>query len=484
MSESVGSPQFPSGSVALIGAGPGAADLMTVRARDLLAQAQVVLYDALLDPEITGLIPPGAERLNAGKRKGAHQLTQETINQTLVEKARQGLRVVRLKGGDPFVYGRGSEEYQALLRAGVAVQVVPGVSAMNGVTALAGIPLTHRGVSDRVLVLSGHDLGAPNWAQGVSPDFSGTLVVYMAASRTADVARHLLGVGLPGSLPCALIEDGASPQSLIGRSHLSDCAEGSLGRSSAGPGLFVCGPTVLGLGNLPGPEQAGAGEKEIPKAERGEFHGDARGHFPIWLDLNGKNVLVVGAGRVALQKISTLLAAGAVVTAVAPFVCPPVVALAQSGKNLRLIRRRVNVFDFWGKRLVIAATNNPATNLMVAQKARRRGLWVNSVDDPPACDFYTGATLERGFVNLAISTGGRLPGLSGLLRKLLGDLLPPEGDGAWANLAELRARLKTVLPASEDRMEALRKSIRSLEKEYFQLTPPPATNPSPPNLSL
>jgi uroporphyrin-III C-methyltransferase len=146
-----------SGHVALVGAGPGDADLMTVRGLALLRRAEVVVYDRLVDPRLLDEAPAGALRIFAGKASGAHVLSQERINALLVAHARQGRRVVRLKGGDPFVFGRGGEEADALATACVAYEVVPGVSSAIAVPAYAGIPVTHRGVASSFAVVTGHE---------------------------------------------------------------------------------------------------------------------------------------------------------------------------------------------------------------------------------------------------------------------------------------------------------------------------------------
>lgn len=192
------------GSVCLVGAGPGGADLITVRGANELAKADVVVYDRLADPELLALAPVVAERIPVGKGKG-FGATQQQINELLIERAQQGDRVVRLKGGDPFVYGRGGEEVDALNAAGIAVEVVPGISSALGAPALAGISITDRRYASSVAIVTGHTVpqGDSDWsylARGAS-----TLVVLMAASTAAHVATELIANGRANDEPVAFV---------------------------------------------------------------------------------------------------------------------------------------------------------------------------------------------------------------------------------------------------------------------------------------
>src|SRR5216110_2483649 len=190
-------------SVALVGAGPGDPGLMTVRGLELLRHADVVVYDRLVHPRLLDEAPR-ARRVFAGKAAGRHALPQERITALLVTHARRGRRVVRLKGGDPFVFGRGGEEALALERAGVPFEVVPGVTAAVAVPAYAGIPLTHRGVASSFAVVTGHgcasERGRPvDWARlATAVD---TLVVLMGLERLAEIARELVARGRPAETP-------------------------------------------------------------------------------------------------------------------------------------------------------------------------------------------------------------------------------------------------------------------------------------------
>jgi len=202
----------PKGCVYLVGAGPGDPDLLTVKAARLIRDAEVVVFDRLVSKEIQTLIPPGATRIFAGKEPGRHPLRQEEINDLLVRLARSGRRVVRLKGGDPFVFGRGGEEAECLAKYHVPFEVVPGITAASGCSAYAGIPLTHRGMANAVRLITGHgkEDAAPeyDWETLVAPDC--TLVVYMGLGALERIATSLIAAGMPADTPAAAIENGAT----------------------------------------------------------------------------------------------------------------------------------------------------------------------------------------------------------------------------------------------------------------------------------
>jgi uroporphyrin-III C-methyltransferase/precorrin-2 dehydrogenase/sirohydrochlorin ferrochelatase len=192
------------GRVTLVGAGPGAPDLLTVRAARALAAADLVLYDALVAPE-TLMLAPRAQRFSVGKRAGRPSMRQEAIHSLMVRAARRGKHVVRLKGGDPFVLGRGGEEALALLAAGVPFEVVPGVSSAVAAPALSGIPVTHRGLSAAFVVVSGH--ADPGWRpvlESLAPG-AATVVVLMGLASRAAIAEALLARGWPETTPAAVL---------------------------------------------------------------------------------------------------------------------------------------------------------------------------------------------------------------------------------------------------------------------------------------
>jgi uroporphyrin-III C-methyltransferase len=203
------------GKVYLVGAGPGDPGLMTLKGKGLLACADVVIYDALVSPEVLEMINPEAEQVNAGKRMGRHSLLQEVTTQLLIEKAENHAIVVRLKGGDPFIFGRGGEEMAELAAAGIPVEVVPGITSGIAAPAYAGIPLTHRLYSSSVTFVTGHESAGKykpqvNWqaiAQG-----SETIVIYMGIHNLPYIVEQLTLAGLSLDTPIALIRWGTRPE--------------------------------------------------------------------------------------------------------------------------------------------------------------------------------------------------------------------------------------------------------------------------------
>ncbi|WP_323717732.1 uroporphyrinogen-III C-methyltransferase [Paracoccus aminovorans] len=236
------------GKVYLIGAGPGDPDLLTLKALRLLQSAEVVVHDRLVSPEIMALAPAGALCVPVGKAAGFHSVPQERINELLVEMARDGQRVVRLKGGDPLIFGRGSEEAEALAAAGIPYAYVPGITAAQGAACSTGVPLTHRGLATGVRYVTGHraqdavlDL---DWQSLADPDT--TLVVYMGAANMVEIAARLIAAGMPLDLPVLAVAHATTPRE---RRMLSDLARigADLARQPMeAPVLFVIG-RVAGL---------------------------------------------------------------------------------------------------------------------------------------------------------------------------------------------------------------------------------------------
>jgi uroporphyrin-III C-methyltransferase len=234
-----------SGQVWLVGAGPGDPDLLTVRARRLVETADAVVHDRLVGPGVLALVPIGIPRLDVGKSGHGHAVPQSETNALLIRLAASGQRVVRLKGGDPFVFGRGWEELSALRQAGVRVEVVPGVTAGIAGPALAGIPITHRGLARSVALVTGHEEacagGDPvDWAAIASAD---TLVVYMAGRSAQGIASRLLGAGRRPDTPTAVIVDAS-----LSSQEVRICDLGSL--ATVGPGALDGRATLLVIGEV------------------------------------------------------------------------------------------------------------------------------------------------------------------------------------------------------------------------------------------
>ncbi|MEK7244967.1 MAG: uroporphyrinogen-III C-methyltransferase [Pseudomonadota bacterium] len=254
--------------VYLVGAGPGDPELLTCKARRLIGEADSVVYARLVSDEILDLIPAGPARFNVGKRPGFHPVCQESINALLVVLAKGSRRVVRLKGGDPLLFGRGSEEVAALAAAGIACEVVPGVTSASACAAAAGIPLTHRGMAASVRFITGHcredaDLDF-DWPGLADPDT--TLVVYMGFANIGRIASRVMAHGLDPATPAVAICNGTTPRQRHVRATLGTIAAVATGAEFDGPVLFIIGRTA-GLA-WPGEEMEGKVADRARYAER------------------------------------------------------------------------------------------------------------------------------------------------------------------------------------------------------------------------
>jgi uroporphyrin-III C-methyltransferase len=231
------------GEVALVGAGPGDPELLTLKALSYLQQADVVLFDYLVSDDIMSLVPSHAILVCVGKRAGHHSVPQEKTNQLIVDFAKQGHRVVRIKGGDPFMFGRGGEELEVLFEAGIKFQVVPGITAAAGATAYAGIPLTHRDYAQSALFVTGH-VKAENEEMDWSTLARGhqTLVIYMGLMKSNDIQQQLLKHGRAADTPIAIIERGTQSTQKIFKGLLSGLAK--LAAQAESPSLIVIGEVV------------------------------------------------------------------------------------------------------------------------------------------------------------------------------------------------------------------------------------------------
>lgn len=231
------------GEVLLVGAGPGPADLMTVRAMRAVQGAEALLYDALVHEEVLALAPRACLKIQTGKRAGRASMKQETINRLMLRLARRGLKVVRLKGGDPSVFGRSGEESAFLEGAGVSVAVVPGVTAASAAAAQFRFPLTHRGAARRLIIATARvqdgSVVAEGWSSNADPD--ATLALYMARDACDAVSRRLIANGRSARTPAVAVENAGSDQARLIRADLGGLAELLAKAECAGPVLLVIG---------------------------------------------------------------------------------------------------------------------------------------------------------------------------------------------------------------------------------------------------
>lgn len=237
--------KHPRGRVFLVGAGPGDPDLLTLRAARLLAEARIVVYDHLVGEGVLDMIGPDARKIYVGKEAGKHSLPQDEINALLVQLARSGQDVVRLKGGDPFMFGRGGEEMQELMAEGISCEVVPGITAACGISACTGIPLTHRDHARSVVFATGHLRdGTVNldWPALARP--RQTVVIYMGLGALDIICRQLIAHGLPGDTPAAVVHAGTTPHQIVLTDRLAGLAAAVKTARIRSPALIMIGSVV------------------------------------------------------------------------------------------------------------------------------------------------------------------------------------------------------------------------------------------------
>ncbi len=256
------------GRIWLVGAGPGDPDLLTIKAARLLAAADVVVHDRLVGEGVLDLIRPDARRLYVGKRKSQHSVPQDEVNRLLVALAQQGLEVVRLKGGDPFLFGRGGEEMLAAREAGVPCEVVPGISAAMAASAAVGAPLTHRGLAQAVTFVTGHparngslDL---DWSALARPNQ--TVAIYMGLSSASEISARLIGAGRAAATPVVIVENASRPEQRRALSTLG--ALPAAAQTFTGPVMLLIGETA-GLA-LPQDVRSFAGNVDSRRVEVGQ----------------------------------------------------------------------------------------------------------------------------------------------------------------------------------------------------------------------
>lgn len=233
------------GKVYLVGAGPGDSELLTIKAHRLITTADVVLYDRLVGADIIALIPTTAEKMYVGKAKSMHSLPQNEINGLLAQKAKEGKMVVRLKGGDPFIFGRGGEELEELVQESVPFEVVPGITAAAGCAAYAGIPLTHRDYAQSVRFLTGHLKDGTTdlpWDELVHP--AQTLVIYMGLTGLEEISQSLIRFGMKPSMPVAVVEKGTTLEQRVFTSTISDILAVIKQNDVKSPALLIIGDVV------------------------------------------------------------------------------------------------------------------------------------------------------------------------------------------------------------------------------------------------
>ncbi len=445
------------GKVYLVGAGPGHPDLLTVKAYRLIAQADVILYDRLVQEECLAHARPDCERIYMGKAPGRHESRQAEINDLIARKALAGNTVVRLKGGDCLLFSRGGEEAEYLAGRGIPFEFVPGVTSALAAPAAAGIPVTHRDLSACFCVITGHERedasGRPldlDWGALARMD---TLAVLMGVKNLRRIAGLLMDHGKPGDTPATLVQQAYWPGERVLFSTLAGIADEAESAGIEPPAVLLVGSVVGARTRL---DQSDRDLKRREGARLGTRAGRRVGRlqgsamlYPIHLALEGNRVLVVGGGGVAERRVERLLKAGARVCLVSPEVTDGLAGLRDKGA----IEHRARPFepdDLEGAVLAFAATDDPAVNHRVADEARRRGTLVNVADDPLFCDFTLPACVIRGALVISVATNARAPGLAAALRRRLEAEYGPEWGTLTALLSETRPDLlKRGLPAAD-----------------------------------
>lgn len=266
-----------SGKVYLVGAGPGDPDLISVRGLRLLQRAEVLLFDRLVHPDLLDAAPARAERIYVGKTPGHHVIEQELINEILIERARRGKEVVRLKGGDPFVFGRGGEECLALQGAGIPFEIVPGITSAVSVPAYAGIPVTHRDVSPLFTVVTGHTCDIAAEVEWRTLAHVGTLVVLMGLSRLEHIASELIAGGRSSDTPVAVIRAGTTREQEVVEGSLANIAERA--RHVRPPATVVIGEVVALRSRVAWFDAAAVGAQTSAHRASGSAQAFAPGNF-------------------------------------------------------------------------------------------------------------------------------------------------------------------------------------------------------------
>ena len=426
------------GRVWLVGAGPGDPELITRKGHRLLHAADVVVHDRLVSDALIAELPPVIERIDVGKTPGSSFPAQKDINELLVRLARAGKRVVRLKGGDPYIFGRGAEERQALRQAGCEVEVVPGISALTGATAAAGLSLTRRGLSSTFAVMTGrpmtgHALPKDQWRALAGLD---TVVVFMGVGAALELQTELVAAGRASDTPVLLINDGTLPTQSTHRTVLGRL-DATIREQSIGY------PTIIVIGKVAGawqpededlvspdasgfvrrdadfPPSASASSDESPELR------ESSGLYPMTLtNLMGRQVLVAGGGRVGARKIQRLLEVGARVVLCSPTATPELQNWSRSDE-LHWIRGPYRPDHLQGCCLVFAATNDHQVNVDIAQDAADLGLLCNVATDTRSGDFRVPAVLETDGLLVAVSSVEGDPRRARRLRDRIQETLTP-----------------------------------------------------------
>lgn len=424
------------GKVYLVGAGPGHPDLLTVKAYRLIAEADVIVYDRLVQEECLAHARKDAERIYMGKKPGRHETRQPEISEMIARRARAGYMVVRLKGGDSLLFSRGGEEADYLAQRGIPFEFIPGVTSALAAPAAAGIPVTHRDYSSCFCVVTGHErsdrAGKPfnmDWGALARMD---TLAVLMGVKSLTRITGLLMENGKAADTPATLVQQAYWPGEKVLFSTLGDIAQEAEEAGIEPPAVLLVGAVVGSKSRL---KQADRDLERTSGTTVGRHVGKLVGNsmlYPIHLMLEGSRVLLVGGGMVAQRRVERLLHSGARITVVSPELTPDLEEMRERGTIMHH-PRAFEPADMDDVVIAFAATDDTAANRSVADEARRHGILINVADDPLACDFTLPACVIRDPLVISVSTNARSPGLAAALRRRLETQFGTE----WAELTHI-----------------------------------------------
>jgi uroporphyrin-III C-methyltransferase len=430
--------------VYLVGAGPGDTGLITVKGLRCLQQADVVLYDKLANPKFLEEAPDGAELIYVGKVKGNHLLPQEQINELLEEKAQPGRIVVRLKGGDPYIFGRGGEEAQHLGKVGVPFEVVPGITAGFAAATYAGIPVTHRDCTTSVSLITGHakpgneEQSDVDWKALASGN--GTLVFYMGLSNIATICQELIRNGRAASTPVAIVSCATTERQQTFTTTLGEAPQKAEKNKIPTPSVIVVGEVVSLREQLrwfdsdPLLEQGSLlsktpGHSTKKNEQLAEAVGDQSSFLEVEVEppkslpvlLKSPRILLMGGGKVAYRKAKILVDNHVEFNVIAQ-------SFHHSFENLEgkidLIKKQIQSADLISFNVIVDATGNQMIADLVHSEKQKRFVLSNFVDDPDGSDFYFSSLLNYGLLKIAVSTEGASPTVGKIVRDKIKASIP------------------------------------------------------------
>jgi uroporphyrin-III C-methyltransferase len=425
--------------ITLLGAGIGDPDLITVKGMKALQCADAILYDALSNDALLDYAPEDCVKIYVGKRAHQHSMTQDEINQLLIDTASKYNHVVRLKGGDPYVFGRGHEELEAAQAVGIKVEVIPGISSSIAVPEAAGIPVTRRGLSDSFWVMAGCNKdGTASEELKTAAKTDATVVLLMGVGKLKRIMDVYRLENKP-DLPVAIIQNGSLPNQKVVIGTVSTIENEALIQGIGTPAVIVIGK-VAALGNSKF-QISDSKSQAIPPPQYNNLKNEL---FPVFLKLNGLKLLIVGGGYVGLEKVTAVLenSPHTEITLVSPEIRTEIVAFSKEYPNLKLVYKPYDINDLNEKQLVIVATNDKEINKQIKADCKRQRLLCNVADTPSECDFYLSSVVKKGSLKLAISTNGKSPTVAKRVREVLEDTFPDELENVLENLVKIRTKLK------------------------------------------